>query len=149
MAEAARSDADPDFAAAVDTELADFWLATLDHAREREGEEELGWLVLRAARSAAPYLLRQHRWDDLGIAAEKLLVRDPQHRHRGGAAAACSPTAAEATRGTDLELRLGRTHARALVRLRPRRGPKPCSASSWTPRSTGNSSTSPRTSPLT
>jgi tetratricopeptide (TPR) repeat protein len=119
VAEAARSGADPDFAAAVDTELAGYWLATLVHAVGRE--EEMGWLVRRTARSAAPYLLRQHHWDGLDFAARVLLDRDSST----ATAAALLPllaTAVGGTRGTDLELSLGRSYARALRPLHPDEG---------------------------
>jgi len=78
----------------------------------------LGWLVLRAARSAAPYLLRQHRWIELVAAAEQVLKRD----HRTATAATLLPmlaAAVEATRGTDHELTAGGIHARALEILNP------------------------------
>jgi tetratricopeptide (TPR) repeat protein len=118
LAEAGRTTTSSEFAAAVDTELANYWRANLQHAREQESEGEMGWLVLRAARSAAPYLLRQHRWNDLDTAAESLLQRDKST----ATAAMLLPmltTARDATHGTDLELNIGRTHARALAILDP------------------------------
>jgi tetratricopeptide (TPR) repeat protein len=79
--------------------------------------------VLRAARSAAPYLLRRERWNDLDFVAQQVLARDPGV----SAAVVLAPmlqVAAEATRGGDprLELNLGRTHARAVLRLDPAGG---------------------------
>jgi hypothetical protein len=77
------------------------------HALDNE-HEQLGWLVLRAARGTGPYLLRQHAWDHLVGAAQEVLRRD------------LTPgTAAEAATGADTELHLSRTHALALARLRP------------------------------
>lgn len=118
LAEAGRTTTSSEFAAALDTELANYWLANLQHAREQEHEREMGWLVLRAARSAAPYLLRQHRWADLDTAAESLL-----HRDKSTATAALLlpmlTTALQATHATALELNIGRTHARTLRILDP------------------------------
>jgi len=108
----------PDLPAAVDTVLGDFWLANLWHARQNEQEQELGWLVLRAARSAGPYLLRQHRWTELATATGEVLRRDPST----ATAAVLLPmlaAALEATRGTDQELAVGGIHAHALRILNP------------------------------
>jgi hypothetical protein len=124
VAEVASSAVDHVFRKAVDTELADFWLAQLGVAEVLEIDEidvpadMTGRLVLRAARSAAPYLLRQHRWGELGRAAESLLVR----ARDTATAAALLPmlcAAIDAVRGTDLEseLTLGRSRARALAVL--------------------------------
>ncbi len=122
VADTIRSSTDPTIATAVDTELGNFWLATLQHALDGEQTGELGWLVLHAARCAAPYLLRQHRWPDLGRAAEQLLARD----HSTATAAALLPMLdiALTTNRDDAELALslGRTHARALIRLDPPHG---------------------------
>jgi hypothetical protein len=122
VAETTRAGTDPEVAAAVDTELGEFWLATLDHALRGEQDGELGWLVLRAARSAAPYLLRRHRWPLLRYAAEQLLYRDEST----ATAAALLPMLQAAVSAThdnpDLNLELGHMHARALIRLRPERG---------------------------
>ena len=82
--------------------------------------EELGWLVLRAARSAAPYLLRQHRWDDLDTACERLLARDPST----ATAAALLPMLAAALQPPPTPTSpsdLGRIHALALERFDPDR----------------------------
>jgi len=118
VAEAGRTTTTPDLPAAVDTALGDYWLANLWHALQQEQEQELGWLVLRAARSAGPYLLRQHRWPELAAATEQV-----QHRDTSTAtAAALLPmlaAAREATRGTDQELAVGGIHARALMILNP------------------------------
>jgi hypothetical protein len=118
LAEAGRTTTSSEFAAAVDTELANFWLSVLSDARGQEHQQETGWLVLRAARSAAPYLLRQHRWDDLHTAVGNLLDRD-----RSTATAAMLlpmlTTALQATHSTDLELNIGRSHARALKLVDP------------------------------
>jgi hypothetical protein len=75
IAEAGRASAGADFTAAVDAETGAYWLAILRHALGNE-HEQLGWLVLRAARGTGPYLLRQHAWNGLGWAAEQVLGRD-------------------------------------------------------------------------
>ncbi len=120
VADTGRASTTPEFAAAVDTELGDYWLAHLDHALQHEDDQEMGWLVGRAARSAAPYLLRQHRWDDLNTAAGQLLARDSSS---ATAAALLSLLAAavQATHNTEHELNLGRTHALAVRILDPGR----------------------------
>ena len=63
-------------------------------------------------------MLRQHRWNDLNTAAQQVLIRDTTT----ATAAALLPmlaAAAEATRGTDDELLIARSHARARARLYP------------------------------
>ncbi len=118
VADTGRSSAGDRFTTVVDSLLGDLWLTQLDLGREGERERDTGWLVLRAARSAAPYLARRHRWADLDTAAHQLLARDSS----AAPAALLLPmlaTATEANRDTDLELNLGRTHARALARLDP------------------------------
>ncbi len=120
VADTTRTDTDPGLAELVDTIVGNAWLATLHDARHRE-TEQLGGRLLRAARSAAPYLLRRHRWADLDTVAVEVLARD----RSVGAAAGLAPLleiAAAATRGTDQELALARTHARTLLALDPTRG---------------------------
>jgi hypothetical protein len=117
VAEAARGAADA-FSASVDAELADFWLVQLGVAEALESDHEMGRPLLRAAHSAAPYLLRLHRWADLGHAAEALLVR----ARDSATAAALLPmlsAALDTIGGTDLDLALslGRNQARALAVL--------------------------------
>jgi hypothetical protein len=118
VAETARAAADPSLTTTIDTEVANYWLYNIIHATTREGEEELGWLVMKAGRSAAPYLWRQGRWRELDLAASEVLERDEST----AIATTLLPllaAAAEATRGTDLELNLAGTYARALARLNP------------------------------
>jgi tetratricopeptide (TPR) repeat protein len=121
VADAVRADTDQGLAEVVDEVAGDAWLGTLREAQSREVEEREGAWVLRAARSAAPYLLRRGRWGDLDFVAEQVLARD-----RGvSAAVVLAPmlrVAAEATRGGELELALGRTHARVVLWLDPARG---------------------------
>lgn len=75
VAEAARDTAGAALMTAVDEELANFWMANLHYGQQGE-EGEQTWLVVRAARSAGPYLLRRHRWNDLMNACQHLLRRD-------------------------------------------------------------------------
>jgi hypothetical protein len=63
------------FAVAVDAELAAFWVAVFDQAREREGGEDTG-LVVRAGLAAAPYLLRLRAWGIVSSLLERAIVRD-------------------------------------------------------------------------
>ncbi|MGC4819797.1 hypothetical protein [Micromonospora sp. DT63] len=117
VAEAGRTMIGPDLGNAVDTELAAYWLALLDAAAQRE-REELGWLVRRAALAAAPYLIRQHQWQQVLYPIEAVLNRSASP----GTAAAVLPLLARAReggRGSDVELRAGRLHARALRSIRP------------------------------
>ena len=118
-----RTRTSPDTTTALDTALGDYWLANLDHARTHE-DDQLGWLVLRAARSATPYLLRQHRWNGLDHAAEELLARDTGTTSAATLLPQLTTALDHLTPDTDTALRLalGRTHARALTRLDPHRG---------------------------
>ena len=124
VADAVRADTTPDLAATVDDAVADGWLSTLGDARDRETDEQTGAWVVRAARSAAPYLLRRSRWAELDHVADQVLARDTTV----GAAAALAPllqAAVETTHGRGdegLELSLGRTHAGTVLRLDPGRG---------------------------
>jgi len=75
VAEAARQDAGEAFQAAVDTELGAFWQAAFRQARSAEGGEA-GWWVLRAGRSAVPYLLRLGDWAAASCLLDEVLYRD-------------------------------------------------------------------------
>ncbi|SDL49813.1 CHAT domain-containing protein [Geodermatophilus siccatus] len=103
VADTIRADTPAEVRTAADTELAAYWEAVFDAAREREGHEATGWLVVRAAFAAAPYLRRLHAWDTASILLEHALRRD----HSPGTTAAALPhlqAIAEATTGTDREL---------------------------------------------
>ena len=67
--------AGPEFAVAVDAELAAFWVAAARRALEREGGEDTG-LVVRAGLAAAPYLLRRRDWSTVGSLLENAILRD-------------------------------------------------------------------------
>src|SRR5262249_36197848 len=77
VAEAVRARVDPAYTAAVDTHLAAFWTAVYGQAAdlERQGGQA-STLVTRAGLAPAPYLLRQHRWDDVGSLPERAAGRD-------------------------------------------------------------------------
>lgn len=102
VAEAVRAAADPFVLAAADVELGDFHGAMYNRGRETEMEGG-GRTVVGAARRAAPYLMRQSRWEAASTLLEQMLHRDespstlafalPLLRH-----------IAEATEGTDREL---------------------------------------------
>jgi CHAT domain len=75
VAAAIAAGAGPEFAVAVDAELAAFWVQVSGQARDWEGGEETG-LVVRAGLAAAPYLLRRRDWDTAGNLLEHAIGRD-------------------------------------------------------------------------
>jgi hypothetical protein len=102
VADAGREQAGGRLRQAVDTTLASLWGTVLDQARGAEGGEA-GGPLLRAARSAAPYLLRLEEWEAASQLLEHVLLRD----QAPGTVQAVLPLLrriAEATRGTDREL---------------------------------------------
>ena len=64
-----------DIREAVDTEVAAFWQAVADQAREREGKEDSA-LIVRAGLAAAPYLLRLQDGDTARTLLEDAMLRD-------------------------------------------------------------------------
>jgi hypothetical protein len=60
---------------ATDAELAAFWDAVFEQAREREDGEDSG-LVVQAGLAAAPYLLRRGDWDTAAFLLEQAALRD-------------------------------------------------------------------------
>jgi hypothetical protein len=119
VADAIRANTPTENTAALEDLAAGFWHTILVQAEKGEGEREgLGEYVLTAARSAIPYLARRGQWVDLDKVAQTVLGRDSSPQ----TAAALLPllkAAADATTGTEAELGVGRTHTRALSRLRP------------------------------
>jgi len=75
VAAAITSAAAPGVREAVDAELAAFWCAVLDGAREREDGEDSA-LVVRAGLAGAPYLLRRGDWHTAGFLLERATMRD-------------------------------------------------------------------------
>lgn len=117
IADAGRTDAGPTTRAVVDRELAAAWMATLRAARKREGDR-LGGLVLRAGRSALPYLARRKDWRELAYAVQEVLDRDGSPQ----TAAAMLPLlrrAVDAAGDGKHTLVVRRASARALEALRP------------------------------
>jgi hypothetical protein len=116
IAESARTYVPPDVTQTIDTAASQFWQVGLDAGLQGEAEGT-GWLVLRAGRAAAPYLARQREWMTLRDVLGEVLIRDDSPT----TAATVLPylqAAAEATTGTDQEVSIGFTHARALASLR-------------------------------
>ncbi|WP_158841982.1 CHAT domain-containing protein [Saccharothrix deserti] len=113
VAEVGRTSSSPEFRDVIDNALADLWLNMLLSSVAQENDQ-LGWLVRHAARSAGPYLLRTQRWSELGWAIQETLRRDTLR----AAVAALLPalsTAVEATRGTEFELSIGLSLATILM----------------------------------
>jgi tetratricopeptide (TPR) repeat protein len=75
VAAAIAAGAGPEFAVAVDAELAAFWVQVYVQGLEREGGEDTG-LVVRAGLAAAPYLLRRRDWDTASSLLEDAINRD-------------------------------------------------------------------------
>jgi hypothetical protein len=75
VAAAIAAGAGPEFAAAVDAELAAFWVTVSGQAWNREGGEDTG-LVVRAGLAAAPYLLRRRDWDTASTLLDRAIIRD-------------------------------------------------------------------------
>jgi hypothetical protein len=75
VATAITADAAPGVGEAVDAELAAFWKAVSDGAREREDGEDSA-LVVRAGLAGAPYLLRRGDWHSAGFLLEQATIRD-------------------------------------------------------------------------
>jgi hypothetical protein len=117
VTEAARQAAGEGFQAAVDTQLAAYWQAIYQQAREAEGGEATSWVV-RASRSAAPYLLRRKDWETAGRLLEHALRRDRSPATTQAILPLLSQIA-DATEGTDLELSAAGILASALTELRP------------------------------
>jgi hypothetical protein len=75
VAESARAAADPAVLGAADIELGYYFLAGFRHGLKTEMEGG-GGLVVDSARRAAPYLLRQERWEEASHLLEWMLHRD-------------------------------------------------------------------------
>ena len=75
VAEAGREEAALALRDSVDVEMAKFWIAVFRMAEQKETEGG-GVLVLRAGRSAVPYLMRQRRWGEATRLLENVFRRD-------------------------------------------------------------------------
>lgn len=116
-----RAAADEPLASAVDSILADHWCDVLEEALAHEDTGRTGTAVLGAGRAACPYLLRLRDWERMADVVSRVLVRDLTRP----TALALLPFLEEAAThagDADRELRLARTHARALLRVDPEAG---------------------------
>lgn len=75
VAEAARAAAEPAVLDAADVELGNFHIAMVQRGLKSEMEGG-GGVVTASARRAAPYLLRQARWQEASTLLERMLQRD-------------------------------------------------------------------------
>ena len=117
ITETTRTHTPADTTRTIDNTAAQFWQTALNLGRTQE-TDGAGWLVLHAARAAAPYLTRQENWATLHGVLTQVLTRDTSPT----TAAALLPylqAAADATTGTDQELSSRVAYARALGTLRP------------------------------
>jgi hypothetical protein len=94
VAEGGREEAGQELRDSVDAQMADLWIAVFSDALAKEGEGR-GGLVLRAGRSAVPYLMRQRRWEEAQSLLDRVILRDRSPATGGG------PAAAPSYRGTD------------------------------------------------
>ena len=90
VAEAGREEAGTELRDSVDAEMAELWIAMFRQAEAKESEGMGGWL-LRAGRSAVPYLMRQRRWDDAQTLLERSDTQGPVTSHLSGGATAAPP----------------------------------------------------------
>jgi tetratricopeptide (TPR) repeat protein len=75
VAEAGRDQAGEACQVAADEEMADFWGVVFSASRRQEMRGG-GPMVMRAARSAAPYLMRRQKWDTASALLEQVTLRD-------------------------------------------------------------------------
>ena len=112
VAEAGRREAGPGMRDSVDNRMAAFWSGQYEQALAQE-DAGMGGTILRAGRSAVPYLMRQGRQDEAQTLLEQVIRRDQS----SATVAEVLPVLrriAEETRGTDVGLRSGGVYARAL-----------------------------------
>ena len=102
VAETVRAAADPAVLAAADVELGNYHIAMVQQGLKREMEGG-GSGVAESARRAAPYLLRQGRWDEAAALLERMLLRD-QSPDSLAFALPLLRRIVEATAGTEREL---------------------------------------------
>jgi tetratricopeptide (TPR) repeat protein len=113
VAEAGREEAGQKLRDAVDVEMAKFWIAVYRQAREKESEG-MGGMVLRAGRSAVPYLMRQKRWDEAQTLLDRVIQRDKSPATLAEALPLLRRIV-ELTDGTEIGLRSVGVFARALA----------------------------------
>jgi tetratricopeptide (TPR) repeat protein len=113
VAAAGRSHAGTGFQEAVDNELAVLWAGASRQARELEGYEPTSGVLVRAALSATPYLLRLDKWQVALNLLEPVFVRD-QSRATAEAMLPALQAIAAASAGTEDENASVNVLARAL-----------------------------------
>lgn len=113
VAEAVRAAADPAVLDAADIELGNYHDAVVQHGLKGEMAGR-GGMVVDGARRAAPYLLRQERWDQVGFLLERMLQRDASPESLAFALPLLHRIA-EATAGTELGLEVAVVLARTLA----------------------------------
>jgi tetratricopeptide (TPR) repeat protein len=114
VAEAGREEAGSELRDSVDVEMAKFWMAAFWQAIEKE-TEGMGGLVLRAGRSAVPYLMRQRRWPEAATLLERVIGRD-KSPVTVAVALPLLGRIAEVTEGTEEGLRSDSVFASALAK---------------------------------
>jgi hypothetical protein len=102
VAEAVRAAAEPAALDAADVELGNFHIAMYQQGLKDEMEGR-GGTVTSSARRAAPYLLRQTRWEEATTMLETMLMRDPSPDSLAFALP-LQRRVVEATAGTEREL---------------------------------------------
>ena len=118
VAAAVRSQIDADFRQAVDIELAAFWAGVARHAQDDQTGQLATGVVVRAALSAGPYLLRLGEWRQGAALLEQALLRDDSR----ATAAAVLPVLralAAAASGAEDEHSVTRVLSRALGMIDP------------------------------
>ncbi|MBO3746603.1 CHAT domain-containing protein [Streptosporangiaceae bacterium NEAU-GS5] len=121
VAGAGRSAAGAVFGEAADRQLAVFWWAVFEHAREGEQGMEAGGLMVRAGSGAVPYLLRLAAWQDARWLLEQVLHRDRSRGTVAGLVAGLRRVAAGLAGGPE-ELVARGTLGRALLVVDPGAG---------------------------
>jgi tetratricopeptide (TPR) repeat protein len=115
VAESERAAADSFVLDAADVELGNYFIAVVQHGLKTEMEGG-GRMVVDSARRAAPYLLRQERWEEASRQLEQMVFRDKSPESLAFALALLRRIV-EATAGTERALidasRLARTLADA------------------------------------
>ena len=102
VAETERAAAEPAVLAAADVELGNYHYTMVRHGLKREMEGG-GGTVADSARRAAPYLLRQGRWDDASVLLDRMIQRD-ESPDSLAFALPLQRRIVEATAGTEREL---------------------------------------------
>jgi tetratricopeptide (TPR) repeat protein len=113
VAEAGREEAGPELRDSVDVQMAKFWIAAYQQAEAKETEGK-GGVILRAGRSAVPYLMRQRRWEEATTLLENVIRRD-QSRATVAEVLPRLLRVTELTEGTEMGLRSAGVFAGALA----------------------------------